>query len=233
VLAQSPVLVRAQTPTSAQTPSASTDNSPEARGRHAMATLWPGDRIKRPASWDDLTPDQKAFVLSILGGQRRSIDGSLGILLPSPQMGDIAQKAIAYARFNSSNPPKLNELAIIIAARAWTAQVAWFAHKNSALKNGISPEIVESIRVGKRPTNMPPDVEAVYNFCTELLYTRHMSDATFLATKSALGGDKGVVDLTATLAFYQLASMLMDVDNMPLPANAKPDLMPLDNQRPQ
>ena len=191
--------------------------------RRAVANMH-GDRIKRPASYDEMTADQQAFVQSILSGPRRGIDGSLGIMMPSPVMGDLAQKAIAYARFNSSVPPKLNELAILIGARAWTAQYAWYAHHRAALAAGLSAEVVDAVQAGKRPAAMTPDVEAVYNFCTELLTTRQMSDATLQAAKAVLGGDKGVVDLVATLGFYQFVAMLMDVDRLPLPAGVQPEL---------
>jgi hypothetical protein len=114
--------------------------------RRAVASLR-GDRIKRPASYDELTADQKTFVQSILSGPRRGIDGALRIMMPSPVMGDLAQKAIAYARFNPSVPPKLNELAILIAARAWTAQYAWYVHHRAALGAGLGADVIEAVRV--------------------------------------------------------------------------------------
>jgi 4-carboxymuconolactone decarboxylase len=194
--------------------------------RRAVANM-KGDRIKRPASYDEMTPEQKAFVQSILSGPRRGIDGSLGIMMPSPVMGDLAQKAIAYARFNSSVSPKLNELAILMGARAWTAQYAWYVHHRAALSAGLSADVIDAVQVGKRPAAMTPDVEAVYNFCNELLTTRQMSDRTLAAAKTALGGDRGVVDLTATLGFYQFVAMLMDVDRLPMPEGVAPELRPL------
>jgi len=36
-------------------------------------------------------------------------------------------------------PGRLNELAIIITARSWTAQFEWNAHKRAALAAGVSP----------------------------------------------------------------------------------------------
>ena len=90
------------------------------QARQAVANLR-GDRIWRPSSYDALTAEQKAFVNGILSGPRRGIDGALGIMMVSPVLGDLAQKAIAYTRFNPTVPPKLNELAILIGARAWAA----------------------------------------------------------------------------------------------------------------
>ena len=209
--------VQAQAPSAPPTPE---------QLRQAVASLR-GDRIWRPTSFDELTPEQKTFVKSILSGPRRGIDGSLGIMMVSPVLGDLAQKAIAYARFNPTVPPKLNELAILIGARTWSAQYAWYVHHRAALSAGLSPEVIDAVQVGKRPAAMTKDVEAVYNFSTELLTTKQVSDATFQAAKSMLGGDKGVVDLVGTLGFYQFVAMLMNVDRLPMPPNVKPELLPL------
>jgi len=203
----------------AQTPASPT---PE-QLRQAVANLR-GDRIWRPTSYDELTPEQKAFVNSILTGPRRGIDGALGIMMVSPVLGDLAQKAIAYARFNPTVPPKLNELAILIGARAWNAQYAWYAHHRAAINAGLPAEVIDAIQAGKRPAAMSPDVEAVYNFSTELLTTKQVSDATLRTAKATLGGDKGVIDLVGTLGFYQFAAMLMNVDRLPLPPGVKPEL---------
>jgi 4-carboxymuconolactone decarboxylase len=221
-------IARAQAPSAAAAPEAQTQKAPPTLEelRRAVSSLR-GDRIKRPTSYDELTSEQKAFVNGILSGPRRGIDGALGIMMSSPVMGDLAQKAIAYARFNPSVPPKLNELAILIGARAWTAQYAWYVHHRAALSAGLSEEVIEGVRLGKRPATMEKDVEAVYNFCTELLTARQMSDATLQAVRTTLGGDKGVVDLVATLGFYQFVAMLMDVDRLPLPPNVQPELLPL------
>jgi hypothetical protein len=40
--------------------------------------------------------------------------------------------------------------------------------------------MVEAVRVGRRPAKMEKDVEAVFDFCAELL-TRQVGDATFQA----------------------------------------------------
>ena len=43
---------------------------------------------------------------------------------------------------------------------------------------------------------MQPDEEAVYNLCTEVLTTKHASDAAFQAAKEKFG-ERGVVDMLA------------------------------------
>jgi len=68
--------------------------------------------------------------------------------------------------------------------------------------------------------------EIVYSFCTELLNTKQVSDATFNAAKDKLG-ERAVVDLIGVVGYYQLVSMLLNVDGYPLPDDAKPELKPL------
>ena len=199
--------------------------------RKAVASLR-GGRIPRPASYDAMTADQKAFVTGVLSGPRGDISGSLGVMLVSPIFGDLAQKAIAYARFAgregySSVSPKLTELAIIMGARAWTAHYAWYVHRRAAERAGLSTEVIDAIRDGRRPAAMDREVAAVYTFCNELLTTKQVSDATLQSARSVLGGDRGVVDLVATLGVYQLVAMTMVVDQFPLPEGVVSELRPL------
>jgi 4-carboxymuconolactone decarboxylase len=123
-------------------------------------------------------------------------------------------------------PRKLNEMAIIITGRYWTAQYEWYAHKRAALDAGLSPAIVDAIQNGRRPAAMSKEEEAVYNFCTEVLNTKHASDAAFLAAKDAFG-EKGVVDLMGVMSWYQMVSMLLNVDRYPMPDGVTPELKPL------
>lgn len=181
-----------------------------------------GDRFK-PLRYDDMTPAQKTMIEHLLAGPRAGADGPFNVLLRSPEMGDLAQQFGAAMRFNSSIPRKLNELAIIITARHWTSQYEWQAHHRAALQAGLSPAIADAIAQGRRPTGMQHDEEVVYNFCTELLKTKQVSDATFNATRDAFG-ERGVVDLIGVMGWYNMVSMLLNTDRYPLPEGTQPEL---------
>jgi 4-carboxymuconolactone decarboxylase len=186
-----------------------------------------GNRIETPNSWDKLTPQQKKYVESILSGPRSDISGPLGVMMVTPELGDLSQKAIAYARFAgregfSSVPPKLNELAILVVAKHWSAEYVWNAHQGAATRLGIPAEVVEAIRTGKRPGAMEKDVEAVYNFASEFMAKRTASDATLQSARNVLGGDRGIVDLVGTMGLYQISSMMVALDQTPLAPGTKP-----------
>jgi 4-carboxymuconolactone decarboxylase len=188
-----------------------------------------GNRIETPNDWDKLTSQQKKYVESILGGPRADISGPLGVMMVTPELGDLSQKAIAYARFAgregfSSVAPKLNELAILVVAKHWSAEYVWNAHHTAAVRFGIPGEVVEAVRTGRRPSTMEKDVEAIYNFATEFITKREVSDATLQTARTVLGGDRGVVDLVGTMGLYQISSMMVALDQTPLPAGTKPYL---------
>jgi 4-carboxymuconolactone decarboxylase len=179
-----------------------------------------------PLTLDKMTSEQKTMVNNLLTGERKTADGPFNVLLRSPEMGDAAQKLGAQLRFHSSLPDKLRELAIITTGRYWNAQYEWYAHKRLALQAGVSQATVDAIAAGKRPASMSADEEVVYNFATELLNTKQVSDATFAAAKSKLG-ERGVVDMIGLVGYYNLVSMLLNVDQYPLPAGATAELKPL------
>ena len=185
-----------------------------------------GDRFK-PLTYDEMTPAQRTMIEHVLSGPRGgSIDGPFNVQLRSPEMGDLAQQFGAATRFATTVPRKLYELAIILTARHWTAQFEWYAHRRAAQQAGISAAVCDAIAQGRRPANMPPDEEAVYNFASELLETKQVSDATFAAARNLLG-ERGVVELINVMGWYGTVSMYLNVDRYPLPAGAAAELKPL------
>jgi 4-carboxymuconolactone decarboxylase len=181
-----------------------------------------GDRFK-PLAPEQLTPEQKTMVNDLLSGMRTSLNGPFNVLLRSPEMGNLSQKLGEYLRFRTAVPKRLNEMAILMTARWWSSQYEWFLHKTLALNAGLNAAVIDAIQAGRRPAQMQPDEGVVYDFCTELRNRRRVSDGTFKAALSLLG-EKGVVDLVATMGYYDLVSMALNVDRYPLPDGAQAPL---------
>ena len=175
-----------------------------------------GDRFA-PLTWETLSGDQKTMVTELLAGSRTSLNGPFNVLLRSPVMGNHAQKLGDYLRFHTAVPTKLNEMAIIMTARAWSSQYEFVAHKTLALNAGLNPAVVDDIQAGRRPSKMQQDETVVYDFCSELRERKRVSDATFSRAKALLG-EKGVVDLIGVMGYYDLVAMALNVDRYPLPA---------------
>jgi len=203
--------------------------APPARRPDPRTIQLRGNRFK-PLKYDEMTPPQKAMVEHLIAGPRGGVNGPFNVLLRSPEIGDLGQEFGGAARFKSSLSQRLYELAILVTARYWTAQYEWQAHHRSALQAGLSASICDAIAAGRRPTGMQKDEEALYNFVSELLNTKQVSDATFAAAKNAFG-EKGVVDIIAVTGWYNIVSMMLNVDQYPVNEGTQPELKPLSGTR--
>ena len=94
------------------------------------------------------------------------------------------------------------------------------AHRSIAIEAGLAEAVVDGVARGEIPPGLQADEAAVLQFCRELQATREVGDATFAAVRDAFG-ERGVFDLIATLGYYTLVAMSLNVDRYPLP-EAKP-----------
>ena len=187
------------------------------------AFLLRGNRFK-PLAWETMSAEQQQMTCAVLGGQRGNMQGPYNVLLRSPELGQLAQAFGAHTRFNSSLPLQLNELAILLIARDWTAQFVWWAHRRIAEDAGLPVALVQAISNQTTiPKNLPDDVIAVFEFCKELIKTRKVSDSAFAHVVKHFG-ERGVVDLMATMSYYTLVCMSLNVDDYPLPDGVEPEL---------
>src|ERR1700758_3013008 len=142
-----------------------------------------------------MTPEQKKVADAIQSGPRGAgLRGPFNALLRSPEICDLVQRVGAYVRYSSAIPPRLNEMAIIMAGRKWTAQYEFYAHRRLALEAGVETEICDALAGGTRPAAMQADEAEIYDFCTELLGTGHVSDGNFKKIADRFG-ERGVIDL--------------------------------------
>ena len=173
---------------------------------------------------ETMTPEQRRVADAIQTGPRGAgLRGPFNALLRSPELADAVQKVGEYVRFKSSIPPRLNELAIIIAGRRWTAQYEFYAHRRLALQAGLKAEIADAVAEGRRPSGMDADETNVYEFATELLNAGQVSDTTYQRTLTRFG-ERGVIDLVGAAGYYSLVSLVLNVAQVPLPAGEDPPL---------
>jgi 4-carboxymuconolactone decarboxylase len=180
-----------------------------------------------PIPADQLTPEQKKVLDDIQSGPRGAgVRGPFNALLRSPQLCDLVQRVGAYVRYGTSLPQKLNELAICMAGRKWTAQYEFYAHRRLGIQAGLKPEVLDAVAAGRRPDGMDSDEASIYDFATELLGTGQVSDAHYDAVKAKFG-ERGVMDLVGAVGYYSLVSMVLNVAQVPLPAGEPVPLKPL------
>lgn len=161
-----------------------------------------------------MTDVQRAAADELIAGPRKGVKGPFISLMRSPELMARLQKVGEYLRFDSAVSPRVSEFATLIVSRTWTQQFEWFTHVPLALKAGVSQDTIDALRDGRRPDGMS-DLEAVvYDFSTELLDQRGVSDAAYGATVDRLG-EQGVIDLVAILGYFTLVSMVLNVAHTP------------------
>ena len=178
-----------------------------------------------PLSREEMDEEQRRVVDKIVAGPRKGFYGPFVPLIHSPALLDRIQALGLLCRYQSSFPPKLSELLILISARHWTAQFEWYSHTESARVAGVPDAAIEAIRRRREATFDDPEQAVVYRFATEYYSTGRVSDATFAETVERFG-KRGVVDLVGIMGYYALMAMSLNIFEEPLPDGAVPPLDP-------
>jgi 4-carboxymuconolactone decarboxylase len=173
-----------------------------------------------------LTAEQKALAQSIKSGPRGQfkMSGPFAIYLHSPSFGELAQQLGGHLRFKTSVPPRLMEFAILVTAAHWKAQYEWAMHAPMAEKQGVKPQTVRELQVGRPPKSAPRDEMAIYAFIKELYAKRRVSKPVFSRVYKLLG-EAGTVELVGILGYYAMVSMTLNTFVAPLPEDIKAPFM--------
>jgi 4-carboxymuconolactone decarboxylase len=180
-------------------------------------------RIKLPPL-DEMTPEQRSAYDEAAGGRRGHAPAPMIAWLQNPELARRAQKLGELMRYETSLPPRLSELAILIVARHWTAHFEWQAHKKEALKAGVSPEVIASIASGKTPELATDEERMVYRIASTLLEKRAIPDALYQEGVRVLR-ERGIVDLVGVLGYYTLVAMTLNTFEIGLPEATQADLI--------
>lgn len=176
------------------------------------------NEFPRPPLLDEtnLSPAQRKVFDAIRSGPRGVVQGPLRVWLQSAELADRAQALGAFCRYGTSLPPRLSELAILVTGAFWKAGFEWAVHAPIAVRAGLSEEVVEALRKGKRPDFAEEDAAAVYDFSRELHENHRVSDATYRRACEILS-PRTVVELVSLLGYYTLISMTINAFDVPLP----------------
>jgi 4-carboxymuconolactone decarboxylase len=161
---------------------------------------------------DQLSPVQKAYVESLQKPPRNNTTAlknpPFRVYMRSPELAPKLEAVSDYVRWGTGLPPRLTELAIMITARQWSSQWIWRGHYRGAVKGGLDPSVGADIAAGKRPEKMKEDETILYNYATEMYRDKAVSDATYAAAVKQFG-EKGLIDLVATMGYYDTVAMTL------------------------
>jgi 4-carboxymuconolactone decarboxylase len=163
---------------------------------------------------DELTNEQKEIHDAIINGPRGHVVGPLRIWLNNPGLARSAQTVGAYARYGTSLPQALSELAILTTGRVWSSEFEWEHHAPLAIEGGIDPKHVDTISLGKRPLFEKAEEQAVFDFAAEANILKNVSDITYKKLVDILG-ESAAIDIVGICGYYSLISMTLNVFKVP------------------
>jgi len=199
----------------------------------SLAVLFAAPQLSRaedlarfaPLKAEELSPAQKAWADMIAAPPRNAkfVNPPYRAYIRSPDLAPKLTTLAEYLRWNTSLPPRLSEMAILITARHWTAQYVWFAHYPLAIKGGLDAKVAGDIAAGRRPDTMKDDEAALYDLAMALYRDKKVSDPVY---KSALErfGERGIMDIIAVMGFYDITSMTLITMQASAPNDSVPPL---------
>ena len=178
-----------------------------------------------PLKPDQLTPAQKDYADLIAAPPRNAkfVNPPYRAYIRNPDLATRLSALSEYLRWNSSLPPRLSELAILINARQWTSQYEWFAHYPLAIKGGLDPKVAGDIAAGKRPDGMKDDEAALYDLVIALYRDKKVSDPVYKAALEKFG-ERGIMDIIGIVGYYDITSMTLITMQAGAPNDSVPPL---------
>ncbi|MFI7190245.1 carboxymuconolactone decarboxylase family protein [Nocardia nova] len=146
-------------------------------------------------------------------GTGATIGGPMSALLRSPNLAEAVGKMVPIMFDGLSIPRTAMELAVLLTARHWNCHFEFDVHRRHAVTAGLSPETIEYIAHGHYP-RLSDELEATYTFVMQLLRDGDVEDDAF-ASVTRLWEEQGAVELIATVGFYSMLAMVLNVDRYP------------------
>ncbi len=162
-----------------------------------------------------LSDGQRRVADEVASGPRGQIRGPVLLWLHSPELASRCQRVGEFLRWDTVFDARLSELAILATARHCDGHYVWFNHVGLAIEAGLAESVVEAIKFRRTPAFEHDDERTVYEFATELLANHDVSEET-VARARTLFGERGVIELTALVGYYQMGIYTLSVARVPL-----------------
>ena len=188
-----------------------------------------------PLTPDELDVDQRALYDAVrtspraqgpMGGSLTRSDGSLvgpfDAWLRTPALGALLEQVGMALRTETVVHAAAREVAILVVARAWSADFEWWAHRRAALNEGVPEAVIDAV-AQRRP--LPTDdaaINAAHDVAVELVHKRALAAATLERAKAVLG-ERALVETVMAVGFYQLVSGALESFHPPPPTGIEID----------
>ena len=152
--------------------------------------------------------------------------GPASVLINSPEMAKRAGSLSTYLRRESTLPAKVQELAMLVAAREHDCQYIWNAHAAAGRQAGLSDALVDALRDKRDLPAMASDEANVVNYGREFFRTKRVSEATFQSALQQFGV-QGLTELTTLIGYYAMLAFNANAFAVDLPAERTEAVLPI------
>jgi 4-carboxymuconolactone decarboxylase len=149
----------------------------------------------------------------------KGLDGPFGVWLHNPSVGEPCDRLQNAFRLSGKLDRRVAEMLILLVAREWTAQYAWYLHEILAAKAGLPADTIAAIRERRRPPMLQSDEAIVYDLVSELLETKTVSASTYHKSFAALG-EETLIEAVTAVGFYAMVCMTLNTFDVPIPDGA-------------
>lgn len=181
-----------------------------------------------PVATRDSVPQnlQEAFdaMVQSRGGVPRS--GPASVMINSPEACRRGFHFSDYLRRESTLPPNVQELAMLVTARELDCQYVWNAHAASGKKAGLSAGLVDALRDKTPLPPLKPAEAAVITYGREFFRTHRVSRGVFQAAQEQFGV-RGLAELTMLMGFYGMLAFHVNAFDVDLPGDRTEPLLPV------
>ncbi len=137
---------------------------------------------------------------------RGAVRGGFAVMLASPEITQRIAHVGTYVRFESGLPAVMRELAVLAASAELDNPAESAIHERACLGLGVPPSLVAAVLARSSVEGAGGDETLAVAFARELTRDHRLSESTFQAARARLG-DKGVVDLMATIGYYAMLAV--------------------------
>ena len=181
---------------------------------------------RTPTATRDQVPEKyrAAFDSEVAISKNAMESGPGSVMINSPEMRKRANHLVFYFREESELPQNIQEMVMIMTARAKDCQYIWFAHAARARKEGISDAFVDALRDKKPLPKLEGAEQIVVDYATELFDTNRVSDATF---KTAIDhfGALLLTELTTMMGYYSMLALNVNAFDVDVPTGGEEPLL--------
>jgi len=185
-----------------------------------MARLDPVTREQVPEAFreafDELTVDSSGIITG----------GPGSITINSPEMAKRRNHLTHYLRYETTFAKRIQELAILVTARAMDCPYIWNAHAPAARQAGLNDALIDAIRDRQPLPEMAPDEAAIIAYGREFFATHKVSSSAFKAAMDQFG-PQHLVELTQLMGQYTQTAFFLNAFEVDLPKDRTEKVLPV------